>query len=184
MKSEKFISEISLDDFIKQGRKERKQKPGKSKPNRGANNNQKTKKRSVSVNKGNKQKPQKQNKNQKKSSQKTSKLEVTNIALKVTNKELFDMFSKAGTLVKCKLITDDIGRSKGVAIVKYETAESATKAFKDLNGRTVKGRELELNFKMPNAQTKPDSNRNKKIKKSNNKQGGNKNDKKRRKKSR
>ena len=184
MKSEKFISEISLDDYIKQGRKARKNKPGRRKSNKGVNNSQKSKKRNEPADKSNRQKPQKQSKSQKKSSQRTSKLEVTNIALKVTNKELFDMFSKAGTLIKCKLITDDIGRSKGVAIVKYETPESATKAFKDLNGKKVKGRELDLNFKMPNVQTKEDSGRNKKIKKGSKKQGGNKNEKRRRKQSR
>ena len=163
MKGENFITEISLDDFIKQGRKEGKRNTGKGKPGRRDSKTQKPKKQSVSKSGGNKKQAPK--KSQKRSSQKTSKLEVTNIALKVTNKELFDMFAKSGELIKCKLITDDIGRSKGVAIIKYEQAESATKAFKLLNGKKVKGKELEINFKMSGGQNQKDSNRTKKIKK-------------------
>ena len=60
------------------------------------------------------------------------------------------IFGRHGTMTKCKLVMKD-GRSRGIAFVEYENAESAAKAIKAENGSTHAGREIsvELSGKKP-----------------------------------
>ena len=74
------------------------------------------------------------------------KLEIKNIHVDMNNKEIYDLFAKFGTLTKCKLLTDEIGRSKGIAIVEFETSENAQKAIEECNQKDFKGNKVEVKF--------------------------------------
>jgi len=52
------------------------------------------------------------------------------------------MFSIYGTLKKCGILWDDLGRSKGVALIEYEKPEAARKAIKEYHGAKLDERPL------------------------------------------
>ncbi len=79
-----------------------------------------------------------------------SKLYVGNLSYNVTEQQLRDLFSQAGTIKDVALITDrDTMRSKGFGFVEMTTQAEAQKAIELLNGKELDGRALTVNMARP-----------------------------------
>lgn len=79
-----------------------------------------------------------------------SKLFVGSLAYSVTDDQLSQMFSEAGTVVSAKVIIDrDMNRSKGFGFVEMSSPEEAQNAIKMLNGKEIEGRALVVNIARP-----------------------------------
>ena len=73
------------------------------------------------------------------------KLFVGNLAYAVTEDDLREVFSQAGTCEDVSLVLDrDTGQSRGFAFVTMATAEDASRAKKQLDGADLKGRRLRV----------------------------------------
>src|SRR5438093_13362698 len=71
------------------------------------------------------------------------KLFVGNLAYGVTDDDLQQLFSQAGTCESASVVMDgDTGQSRGFAFVMMASAEDAARARKQLEGTEVKGRGL------------------------------------------
>lgn len=78
------------------------------------------------------------------------KLYVGNLLYEVTDEELKELFSQAGSVVTATVIRyQDTGRSKGFGFVEMETEEMAQKAIDTLNGQDNKGRKLVVSEARP-----------------------------------
>ncbi len=78
------------------------------------------------------------------------KLYVGNLLYEVTDEELKQLFSQAGSVVSATVIRyQDSGRSKGFAFVEMEKEEEAQKAIDTLNGQDYKGRKLVVSEARP-----------------------------------
>lgn len=79
-----------------------------------------------------------------------TKLYVGNLSFQTMENDLQELFSQAGTVASCSLITDKFtGRSRGFAFVEMSTEEEAQKAIAEFNGKPVDGRELTVNEAKP-----------------------------------
>ena len=76
----------------------------------------------------------------------SAKLFVGNLSIDTDNDELGTLFSEAGFVESCLVITDpESGRSKGYAFIRMSTKEAAEAAKEKLNGRDLRGRPLIVN---------------------------------------
>jgi len=74
------------------------------------------------------------------------RLYVGNLAWTVTDQDLQDVFSEAGSVDSSQVIIDRAtNRSRGFGFVEMATDEAAENAIKTLNGRDVKGRPIRVN---------------------------------------
>ncbi len=79
-----------------------------------------------------------------------TKLFVGNIDFSVTENDLQDHFSKAGTVVSVNIIQDRMtGKSRGFGFVEMSSQEGATKAVEELNSSELGGRKLTVNEARP-----------------------------------
>ncbi|KAJ1456956.1 hypothetical protein M885DRAFT_462738, partial [Pelagophyceae sp. CCMP2097] len=62
---------------------------------------------------------------------------VKNLDASIDHKALFDTFSLFGSILSCKVATDEAGRSQGYGYVHYETEESASDAIAKINNMTI-----------------------------------------------
>jgi len=61
----------------------------------------------------------------------------------VTTEELNELFTEFGAVDSAKVVMDrETGRSKGFGFVEMGDAEAAKKAIEELNGKSVRGREI------------------------------------------
>jgi len=74
------------------------------------------------------------------------RLRVSNLDFNITHKDLMELFSKLGSLTKNKIEYDDLGRSKGTALIEYEKHESAVNAMKEYDGAVLDGRTISVEF--------------------------------------
>ena len=75
----------------------------------------------------------------------SKKLFVSNIDFDVTEEQLNEMFSEFGEVVSAVLAFDrETKRSKGFAFVEMVNGESAEKAIKDLNNKSINGRPMKV----------------------------------------
>ena len=75
---------------------------------------------------------------------------VGNLDFKVNENDLKEVFEEYGAVSSVKIITDKFsGRSKGFAFVTMDNQEEATKAVKELNGSSLKNREMVVNEAKP-----------------------------------
>lgn len=75
---------------------------------------------------------------------------VGNLDFKVDETDLEGIFEEFGTISSSKIITDKYsGRSKGFGFVTMENQDEASKAIKELNGTTLKNREIVVNEARP-----------------------------------
>lgn len=80
----------------------------------------------------------------------SNKIYVGNLSYSTEEQHLENEFSKFGTVVSCKLITDrETGRSKGFAFVEMEDGEQAQAAIEAMNGTDLDGRNLRVNEAKP-----------------------------------
>jgi len=74
------------------------------------------------------------------------RLYVGNLAWTVTDQDLQDAFSEAGTVESSQVIMDRAtNRSRGFGFVEMATDEAADAAVTRLNGREIKGRPIRVN---------------------------------------
>jgi RNA recognition motif-containing protein len=74
------------------------------------------------------------------------KLYVGNISFKMTDVDLKDLFTGAGTVVDAKIIVDrETQRSRGFGFVTMDTEENAVEAIKRFHDEEVGGRRLMVN---------------------------------------
>jgi polyadenylate-binding protein len=67
----------------------------------------------------------------------TGNVYVSNLAPSVDNKGLYDTFSVFGSILSCKVVTDENGNSKGYGYVHFETGEAAQDAIQKFNGTLI-----------------------------------------------
>jgi RNA recognition motif-containing protein len=78
------------------------------------------------------------------------KLFVGGIAFSTTSEGLRAFFAQAGTVVSANVITDQVsGQSRGFGFVEMATAEEASQAAAQLNGRDLDGRQLKVELAKP-----------------------------------
>ena len=80
----------------------------------------------------------------------STKLYVGNLAFQTTSQELQQLFGQAGTVQSASVVEDrDTGRSRGFAFIEMSSAEEATSAIAQFNGKEVGGRALKVNEAKP-----------------------------------
>jgi polyadenylate-binding protein len=67
---------------------------------------------------------------------------VKNLDKSIDHKALYDIFSKFGNILSCKVTLDTNNNSKGFGFVHFETQESANKAIQEVNQQVIKGKEV------------------------------------------
>ncbi len=81
---------------------------------------------------------------------------IGNLPYSVTDDQLKDIFSKAGSVVSARVITDKFsGRSKGFGFVEMETEEEAQKAISSIDGFSVDGRNIRVSEAKPKEERAP-----------------------------
>lgn len=79
-----------------------------------------------------------------------TKLFVGNLPWSMTEDSISEIFSKYGELADVHLVTDRMsGRSRGIAFVKYGTAEEAAAAIEAENEQEYEGRAIRVNIAKP-----------------------------------
>jgi cold-inducible RNA-binding protein len=79
-----------------------------------------------------------------------SKLYVGNLSYNVTEEQLRELFSQAGTIKEIAMIIDrDTNRSKGFGFVEMTTQVEAQKAIEMFNEHELDGRRMTVNFARP-----------------------------------
>jgi cold-inducible RNA-binding protein len=77
----------------------------------------------------------------------SKKIYVGNLAFSTNAAELRALFAEHGEVTDAVVIEDrETGRSRGFGFVEMATAEATQKAISALNGRTVDGRQLNVNI--------------------------------------
>lgn len=80
----------------------------------------------------------------------STKLFVGNLAFKVTESDLEQLFSQHGTVTEALVMLDrQTGRSRGFGFVSMESADAAKTAIEALNGSQFEGRPLTVNEARP-----------------------------------
>jgi RNA recognition motif-containing protein len=81
---------------------------------------------------------------------------VGNLSYDMTENDLHELFGEYGTIVKANIIMDrDSGRSKGFGFVEMEDSAEGKKAIEELDGQSVKGRNLKVNEARPREERPP-----------------------------
>lgn len=87
-----------------------------------------------------------------------NKLYVANLAFHLTENEIQDIFSAAGTVQEVKLILDKVtGKSRGFAFVTFASDGEAERAITEFNGHRVEGRPLAVIEARPREERPPSS---------------------------
>jgi cold-inducible RNA-binding protein len=78
------------------------------------------------------------------------KLYVGNLSFETMESDIQQMFSQAGTVTSCSLITDKFtGKSRGFAFVEMGSDAEAQKAITQFHGKDLDGRALTVNEAKP-----------------------------------
>ena len=81
------------------------------------------------------------------------KLYVGNLSFSTSEADLEQLFSQAGTVESCRIVTDrDTGRSRGFAFVEYASQAEGQAAIQQFNGKELNGRALTVNEARPQEQ--------------------------------
>lgn len=74
------------------------------------------------------------------------RLKITNVNKELTNSGLSGLFSHLGTLTRCGIHFDKLGKSTGRADVEFSTHEEAQKAIENLNGALIEGEKITVEY--------------------------------------
>ncbi len=78
------------------------------------------------------------------------KIYVGNLSYSATEDDLTELFSPFGNIVSAKIIKDNYtGESKGFAFIEMESQEEGENAIKELNGKELKNRALNVSVARP-----------------------------------
>ncbi len=78
------------------------------------------------------------------------KLYVGNLSFNTNESDLNNLFSQAGTVESCRIITDrDTGRSRGFAFVEMSSKAEGEAAIAQFGGKELDGRALTVNEAKP-----------------------------------
>jgi hypothetical protein len=74
------------------------------------------------------------------------KLYVGNVPWQMTTEEVNEMFAPYGTIVSATAVPDrdNPGKNRGFAFVEYDSEEAAENAIREMNGKQVNGRTLNV----------------------------------------
>ena len=79
-----------------------------------------------------------------------TRLYVGNLPFSIMETELQALFSQAGKVLNCNVITDKFtGKSRGFAFVEMASQDEANKAISQFNGKEHDGRALTVNEARP-----------------------------------
>ncbi|OVA17016.1 RNA recognition motif domain [Macleaya cordata] len=67
---------------------------------------------------------------------------IKNLDTSIDNKALHDIFAAFGTVLSCKVATDNSGQSKGHGFVQFEQEEAAQNAINRLNGMLINDKQV------------------------------------------
>ncbi|KAF8403598.1 hypothetical protein HHK36_011702 [Tetracentron sinense] len=67
---------------------------------------------------------------------------IKNLDTSIDNKALQDTFAAFGTVLSCKVATDNSGQSKGYGFVQFEQEDAAQNAIKSLNGMLINDKQV------------------------------------------
>lgn len=67
---------------------------------------------------------------------------IKNLDTSIDNKALYETFAALGTVLSCKVATDNNGQSKGYGFVQFEQEEAAQSAIKRLNGMLINDKQV------------------------------------------
>jgi RNA recognition motif-containing protein len=78
------------------------------------------------------------------------KLYVGNLSFNISNQELTDLFSTAGTVESANIVEDrETGRPRGFAFVEMASKADGQNAIAQLDGKELDGRNLKVNEAKP-----------------------------------
>ena len=78
------------------------------------------------------------------------KIYVGNLSYGVTEEELQEQFGAFGAVVNVNIIKDrETGNSKGFGFIERENQADGEKAIKELDGSSIKGRDVKVNEARP-----------------------------------
>lgn len=72
------------------------------------------------------------------------KIFVSNIPQEFTSKQLEELFSPVGNILKVKILSSRFKKSNNFAFVSFEDAEKASEAIEQFNGKDLEGRPLKV----------------------------------------
>ncbi len=79
-----------------------------------------------------------------------NKLFVGNLAYRVSEQELGDLFSQQGSVVSTHIATDRVtGKQRGFGFVEMSSSAEAENAIKGLNGFALQGRPISVTVSQP-----------------------------------
>lgn len=71
---------------------------------------------------------------------------VANLGFSMQDNDLKNLFNEYGSVTSAKVITDrETGKSRGFGFVEMSSDDSAQKAIKELDGKMVDGRAMQVN---------------------------------------
>jgi cold-inducible RNA-binding protein len=80
----------------------------------------------------------------------SNKLYVGNLSFNTTEPGLADAFGAHGNVTRATIVTDrETGRARGFAFVEMGSAEEAQAAINALDGKTLDGRQIQVNVARP-----------------------------------
>ncbi|XP_065224824.1 polyadenylate-binding protein 1-like 2 [Planococcus citri] len=82
---------------------------------------------------------------------------IRNLEKKVDDRELFEMFSPFGNILRSEVAQDGNGNSKGFGFVHFETEKAANKAIEEVNGTFIRWRKVVVTKCVPRKDRKKDS---------------------------
>lgn len=76
---------------------------------------------------------------------------IKNLDKRIDTKSMYDTFSLFGSILSCKIATDDEGNSRGYGFIHFETEESAQLAIEKVNGMLLDGKKVFVGKFQPRA---------------------------------
>lgn len=76
---------------------------------------------------------------------------IKNLDKRIDTKSMYDTFSLFGTILSCKIATDDEGSSRGYGFIHFETEESAQLAIEKVDGMLLDGKKVFVGKFQPRA---------------------------------